>query len=102
MPDNFNNAWAEQSAALVIAQEEFAKVRSGHRLLFTITDGQTHSPHESKQLIDELNDMGVRTVAIGIGFTPAGHYKDKLMVSNAAELSNILPSFINQMVRKGR
>jgi hypothetical protein len=90
-----------EAPALVIAQEEFAKITSGHRLMFTITDGGTNSPEESKQLIDELHEMGVRTVAIGINFQPARHYRDTLRVSNASELATILPRFINQMVRRG-
>lgn len=90
-----------EAPALVMAQEQFAMVPSGHRMMFTITDGQTQSPEESKQLIGELRDHGVRCVAIGLGFRPADHYDITLELQDPLELAHLLPRFINETMRKG-
>lgn len=91
-----------EAPALVIAEEQFARVRSGHKLLFVISDGDTSNIPESQQLARELEeDLGVRVVAVGIGFEPPRHYHNRLRVGSASELREVLPRYINEMVKRG-
>lgn len=90
-----------EAPALLIAYDEFKRARSGHRMVFTITDGETAKINESRQLIQELRDLGVKSVSIGVGYPPASYYDEQLEVADAAELARILPRFINSIVRKG-
>jgi hypothetical protein len=91
-----------EAAALVAAQEEFARVRSGHRVLFVLSDGETLCKDESELLLDELEDMGVRVIAIGVGIPAPEHHRIQVSLESPEELTEILPRLVNEVVKKGR
>jgi hypothetical protein len=90
-----------EAPALLVAVDEFARVRSGHKMLFVISDGETRGKSESKTIAEDLEARGVRVVAIGLGVQPASHYSTRVHVSDPGELIEVLPRFINEMMRKG-
>jgi cobalamin biosynthesis protein CobT len=89
-----------EAPALIIAQEEFRKVR-GKKVLITITDGQTNNPEESAALMMELEREGVSCLAISVKCAVPRHYRHSIRIEDAAELSRILPTFIAQTIRRG-
>lgn len=90
-----------EAPALMLAVEEFKRARSSHKILITLSDGQTRQKEESAEVIWELENAGVRCVAIGIQTPPAHHYTRQIFVDDPAELIDIIPKAINDMMRKG-
>jgi len=90
-----------EAPALIVAQEEFRKVRSGHKMLFVISDGHTSGIDESVQLVQEMLREGVHVVALGLGIDPPAHHPVRIRVDDLSHLPEMLPKLINEVVRKG-
>ena len=90
-----------EAPALVAAMEQFKRVASGHRVLFVLSDGETIQKHESQILADELEDIGVRVIAIGIGIPAPDHHRIQVEIGSADELVDVMPKLVNEIVRKG-
>jgi hypothetical protein len=91
-----------EAPALIFAEDEFGRAPSHHKFMITLTDGQTRAPHESKSLVEDLEDQGVRCMGIGVQYKAPAHYPERMSVDDAAELVRILPLLIGQVVKKGR
>lgn len=87
-------------SALIVAQEELRKV-GGHRVLFTISDGDTVNKDESARVIRELTNEGVICVSIGVGFPAPAHHPRQISVKDGAELAAVLPRLIAEYVKRG-
>lgn len=69
--------------------------------LITITDGQTASPEESREIIHSLEARGVKTIGIGVQCPAPSHYDVKLSAQSGEELGLILPNLLSQIVKRG-
>jgi hypothetical protein len=90
-----------ESPAIGRALEEFEFVPHGRRMLITITDGATSTKEESKELLEELEQQGVRCLTIRIGDEPGDHYQRGYRVEHADELVKLLPRIVNEVVSRG-
>lgn len=97
-----------EAPALVLAGEEFDKVQSSHKMLVCITDGETRNSMESRELISELVDEGVRVIGVAVGESceelNLEQYSevDRLNAPDAKELVQLLPLLLTSMMRKGQ
>lgn len=98
---NWSGGGTYEAPALVYSQEQFRQVRSGHKVLFVLSDGQTHSKEHSEQLVRELMREGVRVIGIGLNIDPPDHHPHRIRVDSAAVLPSLLPRLVNEVVRKG-
>lgn len=89
-----------EAPVLIIAQEEFRKVR-GRKVLITITDGQTNNPDESERLMAELESEGVVCLAISVKCAVPRHYRHSIRIDDVSDLSRLLPTFVAQTIRRG-
>lgn len=99
-----SNGGTYETPALILSKDEFLRTRPGSKkVLITITDGETHKPNESIQLINELHELGVSCCAISIAHPhPPKYYEESHYIPDAQALMTLLPRIINQVVKKGR
>lgn len=91
-----------EAPALIMVEDEFKRIRSGHRFLITITDGQTTRKDESMEMIQELHKLNVKALAIAVAYhQPPTHYDHSWAVDTAEELSTLLPRILSEVMRKG-
>lgn len=92
-----------EAPSLTYASEQFSRVgKNGTRVFIQVTDGQTHSPSHSREMIDELEQMDVRCIGIGIDCKAPAHYEDGHSFVSAHDLVELLPKIIAASVHKGR
>lgn len=89
-----------ESLAIALALDEFEKVEHGKRLMMVVTDGNSGTIGESKELIEELERHGVHCCTIRIGGPPGAHYKKGYSVDYADQLTKLLPQLINEVVTR--
>lgn len=92
-----------ESRALRVAEAMIIpRLRMGRQVfLITLTDGQTQKVEDSKEIIYDMEQAGVKTIGIGVMHTAPRHYKTQLEVANSEELANVLPNLLRDIVRRG-
>lgn len=96
-----SNGGTYECPALIVAQEQFRRVVSGHKVMFVLSDGRTTNIPHSQAIVNELGMEGVRVIGVGLRQQPPAHHPQGIRVDDVTQLPAILPRLINDIVRKG-